>query len=203
MTFLKKETPHMTIRACAGDRGGGHITCDYLVFINLEEHEFLKMECLNNVIQKIILQIIYIKCLEISKIYSLSVHYQFTIYSRQWHVSIRQQPHLNSKASQGHQQIETILGRSPLPCGCRHLGRPPARRTPGRFGAHRHVFCRGRFAAAHALFAHAARRTGLSAVAGARPIPAGQKAAKQTRPMALARAGLARIAVGVFANRLV
>jgi hypothetical protein len=42
----------MTIRACAGDRGGGHITCDYLVFINLEEHEFLKMECLNNVIQK-------------------------------------------------------------------------------------------------------------------------------------------------------
>ena len=52
MTFLKKETPHMTIRACAGDRGGGHITCDYLVFINLEEHEFLKMECLNNVIQK-------------------------------------------------------------------------------------------------------------------------------------------------------
>ena len=141
--------------------------------------------------KKIILQIIYIKCLEISKIYSLSIHYQFTIYSRQWHVSIRQQPHLNSKASQGHQQIETIFGRSPQPCGCRHLGRHPARRTPGRFGAHRHVLGGGRLAPAHAVFAHAARRVALPAVAQPCPSPAGASASKQTRPMAFARVGLA------------
>jgi soluble lytic murein transglycosylase-like protein len=36
----------------------------------------------------------------------------------------------------------------------------------GGFGSHRHVFCRCRLAAAHAVFAHAARRAGLPAVAG-------------------------------------